>query len=135
MNISKKQWAMIAVGIVALVLVYWFFFRKKKESSYDPNVMIFGNESGYDNEQLDGGAIESGYAKTNDNDRCPPGYTFDNGNCKPIKKAVKRNAEESLFILPDKPQGNIRACPAGYYSAGYVPGKGNDCRWMTKKTT
>lgn len=50
MTITKKQWMMLLLGAGVLFLVYWFFFRKKKtetESSYDDNLMIFGNENGY----------------------------------------------------------------------------------------
>ncbi len=51
---------MLIAGVGILAVVYWFFFRKKKaESGYDKNVMIFGNESGYGAEEL--GGIESGY--------------------------------------------------------------------------
>lgn len=76
MNISKKQWVMIAVGVGALLAIYWFFFRKKKaESGYDENVMIFGNENGYTANQLDPNGIESGYLK-----KCPQGQTF-TGEC------------------------------------------------------
>ncbi len=55
---------MLILGAGVLFLVYWFFFRKKKmsiESSYDNNLMIFGNENGYTNYQLDGGSLESSY--------------------------------------------------------------------------
>lgn len=62
MTVTKKQWMMLLLGAGVLFLVYWFFFRKKKsESSYDENLMIFGNENGYTNYQLDGGSLESGY--------------------------------------------------------------------------
>jgi hypothetical protein len=64
MTYSKKQWMMLILGAGVLFLVYWFFFRKKKmsiESSYDNNLMIFGNENGYTNYQLDGGSLESSY--------------------------------------------------------------------------
>ena len=50
MTITKKQWMMLLLGAGVLFLVYWFFFRNKKtatESSYDDNLMIFGNENGY----------------------------------------------------------------------------------------
>lgn len=53
---------MLILGAGVLFLVYWFFFRKKKtESSYDNNLMVFGNENGYTNYQLDGGSLESSY--------------------------------------------------------------------------
>lgn len=56
---------MLILGAGVLFLVYWFFFRNKlkenKESSYDENLMIFGNENGYTNYQLDGGSLESSY--------------------------------------------------------------------------
>jgi hypothetical protein len=39
MEITKKQWTIIGV-VVAIILVWYFFLRKKKESG-------FGNESGY----------------------------------------------------------------------------------------
>ena len=55
---------MLILGAGVLFLVYWFFFRKKildRESSYDNNLMIFGNENGYTNYQLDGGSLESSY--------------------------------------------------------------------------
>jgi hypothetical protein len=65
MTYSKKQWMMLILGAGVLFLVYWFFFRNKlkenKESSYDENLMIFGNENGYTNYQLDGGSLESSY--------------------------------------------------------------------------
>ena len=53
---------MLILGAGVLFLVYWFFFRNKKtESSYDDNLMVFGNENGYTNYQLDGGSLESSY--------------------------------------------------------------------------
>ena len=62
MTITKKQWMMLLLGAGVLFLVYWFFFRKKNtESSYDENLMIFGNENGYTNYELDGGERESAY--------------------------------------------------------------------------
>jgi hypothetical protein len=63
MTITKKQWMMLLLGAGVLFLVYWFFFRKKNtESSYDEDLMIFGNENGYTNDELDGGSYgyESG---------------------------------------------------------------------------
>lgn len=51
MTITKKQWMMLLLGAGVLFLVYWFFFRNKlkenTESSYDEDLMIFGNENGY----------------------------------------------------------------------------------------
>ena len=66
MNLTKKHYAMLIAGAVVLFLVYWFFFRKKKtESSYDPNLLIYGSDSGYGGAYgvgMNGGARESGYA-------------------------------------------------------------------------
>lgn len=60
MNLTKTQW--ILIGVFATIAVWYFFLRKKKsESSYDKNVMIFGNENGYTNYELDGGSLESAY--------------------------------------------------------------------------
>lgn len=44
MNISKKQWMWIIVA-VAIFLIYWFYFRNKKdgESGYKRNVGQGGN--------------------------------------------------------------------------------------------
>ena len=53
MKFEKKHWGMLAAGVIALILVYWFFFRKKKtESAYNKDVPLFGlgmdpRESGY----------------------------------------------------------------------------------------
>ncbi len=44
MKLEKKQIAMIGIGALALLLIYWLFFRKNKpttESSYD----LFVDES------------------------------------------------------------------------------------------
>jgi len=47
MNLTKKQMIVAAI-VIGAVAVWYFFIRKKKlESGYDENVMIFGNESGY----------------------------------------------------------------------------------------
>lgn len=52
MKLTKTQW--IIVAVVAGVAIWYFLIRKKKmESSYDDNLMIFGNESGYDMDNLD----------------------------------------------------------------------------------
>lgn len=49
MNLTKKHWAMLIIGVLALIAVWYFFLRKKKgaESSYDPSLLIMGGESGY----------------------------------------------------------------------------------------
>ena len=76
MKLEKKHWMIIGV-VVAIIIVWHFFFKKKKtESSYDPNLLIyggesgyagvygsFGNESGYNADQLTNGQpnFESGY--------------------------------------------------------------------------
>jgi LPXTG-motif cell wall-anchored protein len=75
MKLEKKHWAMLIAGVVVLFLVYWFFFRKKKtESSFNGSALpligrgefgnennyagiygSFGNESGYQKDQLTNG--------------------------------------------------------------------------------
>lgn len=47
---NKKQMTMLAVGVIAIVAIYWFFFRKKddkKESSFNPDYLVIGDEMGY----------------------------------------------------------------------------------------
>lgn len=63
MNLDKKQWTMLIAGVVALFLVYWLFFRKKKttESGYDDAVMIMGDSS-YDPAFPELGGRDSGFA-------------------------------------------------------------------------
>ncbi len=91
MKISKQQWFMLATGVALLALVYWFFFRKKKtESSYDENVMIFGNENGYTNYELDGGSLESGYKKD-----CPKGQVED--ICE--KKEIRGSGDNEQLVI------------------------------------
>lgn len=47
MNLTKKQ-MMIAAIVIGAVAVWYFLIRKKKmESSYDEDLLIFGNENGY----------------------------------------------------------------------------------------
>lgn len=64
MNLDKKQWTMLIAGVVALFLVYWLFFRKKKttESGYDDAVMIMGDSS-YDPAFPELGGAESNYRR------------------------------------------------------------------------
>ncbi len=41
---------MLAIGVLAVVAIYWFFFRKKdtkKESSFNPDYLVIGDEMGY----------------------------------------------------------------------------------------
>ena len=104
MNITKNQW--IAIGVVGAVAVWYFFLRKKdtKESGYDNNLMIFGNENGYTNYQLDGGMLESGYG---------PGFG-----------AYGSYGNESGYLVGCSKQ----ECAA----AGLTPG-GNGCCYKTSK--
>lgn len=47
---NKKQMTMLAIGVLAVVAIYWFFFRKKdtkKESSFNPDYLVIGDEMGY----------------------------------------------------------------------------------------
>ena len=44
---------MLAIGVLAVVAIYWFFFRKKdtkKESSFNPDYLVIGDEMGYNGE-------------------------------------------------------------------------------------
>ncbi len=66
---NKKQMTMLAIGVLAVVAIYWFFFRKKdtkKESSFNPDYLVIGDEMGYNG--------ESGYKKD-----CPKGKEI--GQC------------------------------------------------------
>lgn len=52
MNMNKKQLTMLAIGIIAVVGIYFIFFRRKKddgkkESSFNPDYLVIGEESGY----------------------------------------------------------------------------------------
>ncbi len=51
MKLSKKHWVMLIIGVAALILVIYFLNKKKSvpaaESSYDPNLLILGSESGF----------------------------------------------------------------------------------------
>ena len=50
---------MLAIGVLAVVAIYWFFFRKKdeskKESNYNDDYLVIGDEMGP--------VIESSYGK------------------------------------------------------------------------
>lgn len=52
MNMNKKQMTMLAIGVLAVVAIYWFFFRNKKdetkkESSFNDDYLVIGDEMGY----------------------------------------------------------------------------------------
>lgn len=64
MNISKKQWMWIIVA-VAIFLIYWFYFRNKKDG-----------ESGYKRNVGQGGNCFA-------NKECSPGLVCRNGKCMP----------------------------------------------------
>ena len=43
MNLSKKHYVILAVGVIALIAVWYFLFNKKgAESSFDPTLLILG---------------------------------------------------------------------------------------------
>lgn len=44
MKLSKTHYVILAVGVLALIAVWYFLFNNKKdgESSYDPNLLILG---------------------------------------------------------------------------------------------
>jgi hypothetical protein len=49
---NKKQITILAIGVLAVVAIYWFFFRNKKdetkkESSFNDDYLVKGDEMGY----------------------------------------------------------------------------------------
>jgi lipoprotein signal peptidase len=58
MKIEKKHWIMLIVGLAVLFAVYYFFFKKKPESSYNYALPIIG-DSAYAASDINSGVIMS----------------------------------------------------------------------------
>ena len=74
---------MLAIGVLAVVAIYWFFFRKKdtkKESSFNPDYLVIGDEMGYKSGETIT-RLANGATMRTDPARCRCGGADEKGFC------------------------------------------------------
>lgn len=123
---NKKQMTMLAIGVLAVVAIYWFFFRNKKdetkkESSFNDDYLVIGDEMGYK-----GGEtvtrLSNGITMRNNPARCTCGTPNEIGFC--VKPPRKMSYCQNGIIVPSIPDNSGSrqvggaptqpACPSGY---------------------
>ena len=95
MNISKKQWMWIIVA-VAIFLIYWFYFRNKKDG-----------ESGYKRNVGQGGNCFA-------NKECSIGLVCRNGKCMPPVARTPRTSSATTMPVPTAPTSGPRSSTPTY---------------------
>ena len=113
---------MLVVGVVALFLVYWLFFRKKKtESGYDDAVMIMGDSS-YDPAFPEIGG-ESSYRTAK---KCSCGSGNETGTCQLQSGLLK--CVSSVIVPTTRATGARTTVGGGVKNEGCPKGtKPTDC--------
>ena len=129
MNLDKKQWTMLIAGVVALFLVYWLFFRKKKttESGYDDAVMIMGDSS-YDPAFPEIGGRESNF-RSGGAKKCSCGSANETGTCMKSASSGLLECRGGSIIVPPSPSA------IGERGISGGPVKNGGCPKGTKPTT